>query len=64
MIPTPAMQRASTAGEMAVAFHPDNFGLRAHRNIAFDAAEAALLWAAGKISRSDFLSVLEDEEPW
>lgn len=63
MTPTPEMTHATTAGEMAEAFHPDNFGLRAHRNLTFDAVEAALLWAAGRISRDDFLSVLEDEEP-
>jgi hypothetical protein len=60
VIATKEMLEAFTPSEMADALHPSQFGMNFHADPALDAVEAALLWAAGRISRQDFLATLDD----
>lgn len=58
---TEAMRAARTVNEMADAFHPDELsGEHAHRSPILDVIEAALMFGAGRIPASDFLSAVDD----
>jgi hypothetical protein len=61
MMPTKPMEDATDVAEMAVAFHPSVLsGTTFHKDPVIDAIEAALLYGARKISKSDFLAAIED----
>ena len=58
---TDEMREARDVNAMAEAFHPTAIGVTlSHTDAFLDAIEAALLYGAGRISKSDFLAAIED----